>query len=81
MDVHCALQHGVRRLGVQQVEDAVDGFVAAHAQYGRAEDFLGVGIDGDFHEALGFAFFNRAAYSRHRAFAGERDYRLNRFTC
>src|SRR6266404_4607276 len=44
MDVHRALEHGVGRLGVHDVQHAVDRLVAAGAQKGGAQDRLGFGI-------------------------------------
>src|SRR5467141_3094582 len=40
VDMHCALDGGVRGAGVHGVEDAVDGFVAAGSEDGGAEDLF-----------------------------------------
>jgi hypothetical protein len=47
----------------------VNCFIATHAQDGGAENGLGLGIDDDLHEAIGFTFLDCPAYSRHRALA------------
>jgi len=67
VDVYGAGDGGVGRFGVHDVEEAVDGFVAAYAEEGCAEDFFGIGIDEGFHEAEAFAFFKRAVHAGHGA--------------
>ena len=37
MDVHCALHHGIGRLGVHEVENTVDNFIAAGAEHRRTQ--------------------------------------------
>src|SRR5260370_975059 len=55
VDVHGSLQHGIGDLGGHHVEDAVNGFVAAGAQDGGAEDLLRIGVDQHLDEAHGLA--------------------------
>ena len=38
----------------------MDGFVSSGSQDGGSEDLFGFRIDDDFHEALGFTFFDGA---------------------
>jgi len=51
VDVYGAQDGGVGSAGVHGVEQAVDGFIAADAEEGCAEDFFGVGVYEDLHEA------------------------------
>src|ERR1700733_5345959 len=72
MDVHRVLERRIRRLRIHDVEYAVDRFVAADAEYGRAEDLAAVRIHHDLHEALRLAFLDGTAHPRHRTRADER---------
>ncbi len=46
-------------------------FIAAYSENGGAQNFLRFFIHHNFHKALRFAFFDRAAHFRHGAFADE----------
>ena len=67
--MHGAQKSRVGNLGRHRVDNAVHRFVAADAQDRRAENFLALGIDDDFHQTVGFAFFDCAAHLRHGALA------------
>ena len=71
MDVYGAQDGGVGSARVHGVEEAVDGFVAADAEEGCAEDFFGVGIYEDLHEAEAFALFQSAIDAGHGASGDE----------
>jgi hypothetical protein len=47
----------------------VNCFIATYAEDGGAENSLGLGIDDDLHEAIGFTFLDCSTYSRHRTLA------------
>ena len=79
MDVYGTLDGGVGGVGIHDVEEAVDGFVAADAEERGAEDALGFGVDQDLHEAEAFAFFEGAVDAGHGA-GGDEDW-LARFAC
>ena len=71
VDVRGALNHRVRGVGVHDVEQRVHDFVA-DGEDCRAEDFIGLGVDQDFHETLGFASFAGAAYAGHHHTSDQR---------
>ncbi len=71
MNVYGARDGGVGRVGVHNVEETVDGFIAADAKEGGAEDLMGFGVDEDLHEAEAFAFFDGAVDAGHRASGDE----------
>jgi hypothetical protein len=62
---------GVRGFRAHHVENAMDGFVAAGSENRSAEDALGFGVDHDLHEALRFAFLDRAADAGHGALSDQ----------
>ena len=61
MNVHGALDHRIRRLGVHHIEDRMNNLIAFDAQERRAEDLFGPGVDHNFHESLRLALLHRAA--------------------
>src|SRR5271170_7586597 len=60
MNVHRALYHRVRRLGVHDIEYAMDDLVTFESQEGGAQYLFVISIDQDFHEALGLTSLTRA---------------------
>jgi hypothetical protein len=54
-----------------EIEKGVNHFVTAYAQQGCSKDKLGFVINEDFHEALRFALFERAAHLFHGHFCNE----------
>jgi tRNA nucleotidyltransferase (CCA-adding enzyme) len=71
MNVHRALNHGVRCLRVHHIEDGVDHFIATYAQDGRPEYLTRLRVDDDLHEALRLTLLDRACNSGHGALADE----------
>ena len=66
MNVHRALYHRVRRLGIHSIENAVDDLIAGESQEGGAEYLLTVSIHQDFHEPRGLTSLFRATDAFHR---------------
>src|SRR5579875_2637973 len=58
VDVDGALDGGVGRASVHDVQDAVNGFVTAGAENRCAEDFFSGGINKHLHKALRFSLFH-----------------------
>lgn len=73
MNRHGALQCGVRRAGVDNIEDTVDRLVAPGAEDRRAEDQLCLGIDGDLHKTARLALLDRASDPSHQPLRGEQS--------
>src|SRR5579863_4059507 len=71
VNMHGALHHRIRRLGVHHVQNAVDRFIAASAQQRCAENLVRVRGHNDFHKALRLPFFNGAAYFGHRSLSDQ----------
>src|SRR3712207_5248959 len=71
VDVHRALKDFVRDAGVHDVEDAVDGLVAACAEDGGPENPARLRVHDDLHQPPRLALLNGAADARHRAAADE----------
>ena len=71
MDVYGTLDGREGGLGIHGVDDAVDGFVAAGAEDGGAEDLFCTRVDEDFDEAFGLALFDGAGDACHGAGADE----------
>src|SRR5690348_11574687 len=61
MNVHRALHHRVGRLGVHNIENAVDDLVTCESQEGGAQYLFAISIHQDFHEPLGLAVLICAA--------------------
>ena len=72
VNVNGALYDCVRRLGVHDVQNRVNGFVATDAQDGCAQDLTRIGIYDDLHEASRLSLFNSPGHLGHRALAYER---------
>ena len=66
MNVHRALYHCVGRLGVHDIEYAMDDLVAFESQEGGAQYLFVISIDKDFHETLGLTSLIRAHDVLHR---------------
>ena len=62
MDVHRAPQDGVGRLGVHDVQDAVNGLVTARTQDRGAQNLPARRVDQNLHGALCLALFDRARH-------------------
>src|SRR5215469_1040311 len=60
MNVHRALYHCVRRLGVHDIEHAMNHLVTLKSQEGSTQYLFAIPIHQDFHETLGLASFIRA---------------------
>ena len=71
MNRYRVLEHVVGGACVHHVENAVDGFVAAGAENGGAQDLTGLGIHDGLHQPLRLALFDGAAHFAHRAATDE----------
>jgi hypothetical protein len=60
MNVHRALYHSVGRLGVHDIEHAMDDLVTLKSQEGGAQYLFVISIHKDFHETLGLTSLIRA---------------------
>src|SRR5262245_6878095 len=56
VNVHRAPQDRGRRLGIHDIENAVNDLVARNSEQRRTENLLRLLVDQDLHEALGLAF-------------------------
>src|SRR5262249_4655153 len=72
MNVHRALHHRVGRLGVHNIENAVNDLVTFEAEEGGAQYLFAISIHQDFHEPLGLAFLICAADIFHSQYGNER---------
>ena len=71
MNVHRALNHGVRSLRVHRVQQNVNNFVASDSENCGTQNLFCFRVDADFDETLCLTFFVRAAHLAHRKLRGE----------
>src|SRR2546430_14745397 len=71
MNVHGALNHRVRRVGVYHVEDGMNYLIALDPQERRSKDLFRLSIHQNFHESVRLAFFPRTADLRHRTLSNQ----------
>src|SRR5579863_945286 len=72
MNVHGALNDGVGRLRIHDVEQNVNYFIATNSKDRSSQNLFRFRIDADFHKALGLAFFVGPAHTAHGIFHSER---------
>ena len=72
MDVHRSFQNCEWCLGVHEIKNGVDHFVATYSQEGCSQDKLGFFVNDNFHKALSLAFFEGAANFFHGHFCNKR---------
>src|SRR5882762_11975688 len=53
MNMHRALQRGVRRVGIHDVDEGMDSFIGFYTKHRGAKYLLRCGIDQHLHETVG----------------------------
>src|ERR1700727_2574682 len=71
MNVHGALNDPVRRLGIHDVQQNVNYFVASDAKNCSTQNLFRFCIDADFDETLCLTFFVSPAHLTHRIFCSQ----------
>ena len=71
MNMHCALDDRVRRLGIHDVQQNVNHFIASDSKNRSSQNLFRFRIDADFDETLCLTFFIGPAHLTHRIFRSE----------
>ena len=72
MNVHGALDDGIRRLRIHHVEQNVNYFIASDSKNRGSKNLFGFCINANFDETLCLAFFDGPAHLAHWKFRSER---------